>query len=163
MGRHQSAAMDSDVWLTPPELLPKLGHFDLDPCACAEPRPWPVADTHYTRDDDGLKLPWIGRVFMNPPYGGPSIVGPWMRKMAEHGDGIALIFARTETRIFHDYVWDAADSILFIRGRLFFHRADGIKAAANAGAPSCLIAYGKANAEVLRQSGIDGYHCILRA
>ena len=37
---------------------------------------------------------------MNPPYGPPPVIGPWMRRMAAHGHGTALIFARTETAIF---------------------------------------------------------------
>ena len=44
---------------------------------------------------NGLLQDWWGTVYCNPPYG--SHVGIWMRKMAEHGDGIALIFARIET------------------------------------------------------------------
>jgi len=46
---------------------------------------------------------------MNPPYGNRT--KQWMKKMAEHDNGIALIFARTETRIFFPYIWDYADSI----------------------------------------------------
>lgn len=37
----------TQVWLTPLPLLRALGPFDLDPCACAEPRPWPTAALHY--------------------------------------------------------------------------------------------------------------------
>ena len=36
-------------WLTPPELLAKLGQFDLDPCAPVN-RPWPTATHHYGKD-----------------------------------------------------------------------------------------------------------------
>jgi hypothetical protein len=148
--------MQSDEWLTPPEALAAIGPFDLDPCACSEPRPWPTAKLHYTREDNGLMKPWFGRVFCNPPYGGPPIVGPWMRRMAAHGTGVALIFARTETDLFHETVWGKASGVLFLRGRLFFHRRDGGRAAANAGAPSCLVAYGSLDAERLRTCGIVG-------
>lgn len=158
MGTHQSSAMDSDEWLTPPEILRRLGQFDLDPCAAPEPRPWPTADRHVVRAENGLLRLWSGRVWLNPPYGGPSVVGPWMRRMVSHGNGIALIFARTETALFFETVWRAATDVLFIEGRLFFHRPDGIRASANAGAPSCLIAYGRSNAAMLAECGIAGHY-----
>lgn len=166
MGSHESPVMQSEVWLTPPHILAALGTFDLDPCACSRPRPWATAKAHYTKEDDGLNQPWFGRVWCNPPYGGPTKIGPWMRKMAAHGNGIALIFARTETAVFHDTVWNAASSVLFLKGRLCFCRADGVAAAGNAGAPSCLVAYGDHNTQVLSECGITGRfvglrtHCI---
>lgn len=36
------------------------------------------------------------------------------------------------------------------------HYPDGARAKANAGAPSCLIAYGSSDAEVLRTCGLPG-------
>jgi len=156
MGGHQSTAMLSDEWLTPPDLLAALGPFDLDPCACPEPRPWPTAAVHYVKENDGLSKPWRGRAWLNPPYGGPSVIGPWMRRMVVHGKGTALIFARTETEVFFETVWGAAAAVLFLRGRLYFHRPDGARARANAGAPSCLVAYGAEDAERLGNSGISG-------
>lgn len=56
-------------WLTPPELVKKLGQFDLDPCTPIEP-PFVHAKTNYSIIDDGLTKEWFGRVYMNPPYGG---------------------------------------------------------------------------------------------
>jgi len=156
MGTHQSSAMLSDEWLTPPEILSALGPFDLDPCACSEPRPWPTAAQHFTREDNGLLRSWTGRIWLNPPYGSPLIIGPWMRRMVAHSNGIALIFARTETDLFHETVWKKASGVLFLRGRLYFHRRDGSRAAANAGAPSALIAYGSGNVQSLDSSGIAG-------
>jgi hypothetical protein len=161
MGTHQSSLMATDEWLTPPEIVRSLGPFDFDPCAAPEPRPWPTAARHVVRAENGLTMFWRGRVWLNPPYGGPSVVSPWMRRMVAHGNGIALVFARTETALFFETVWRAADGVLFLEGRLFFHRPDGKRAAANAGAPSCLIAYGRANAEILRQSGIAGHYVSL--
>jgi hypothetical protein len=159
MGGHQSPASDTDVWLTPPHVLEALGPFDLDPCACMEPRPWPTAAAHYTEADNGLTKRWGNsslRVFLNPPCGGPTVYTPWLQRMAEHGHGVALIFARTETEAFHSHIWPVADAILFLRGRLFFHRPDGTRANHNAGAPSCLIAYGAADALLLERCGLPG-------
>lgn len=94
MSSHQSAKMKNDEWLTPPEIIGALGEFDLDPCAPVI-RPWDTAYIHYTIQDDGLSKKWQGRVWCNPPFGREAV--KWMRRMAEHGNGIALIPARTET------------------------------------------------------------------
>lgn len=156
IGGHQSASMLKDEWLTPPEILRALGEFDLDPCAPVK-RPWPTAAEHYTIEDNGLAQPWHGRVWCNPPYGLEA--ARWLDRLAQHGNGIALIFARTETRMFFDHVWRRADAVLFIEGRLHFHHVDGSRAAANAGAPSCLVAYGSANRRALSDAqdrGIKG-------
>ena len=75
-----------------------------------------------------------------------------MVKCAEHGNCIALTFARTETRMFFESVWDKATAVLFIKGRLRFYHVTGEQGGA-AGAPSVLIAYGKENAEILKTLG----------
>lgn len=159
MGSHQSANMIKDEWLTPPDLLKALGRFDLDPCAPIN-RPWDMAANHYTIKDNGLSKEWNGRVWCNPPYGLQS--GLWLNKLAMHGDGIALIFARTETNMFFENVWNKASAAFFLKGRLFFHHINGDKAAANAGAPSCLVAYGEDNIKALLESGLPGKLILLR-
>lgn len=158
MGSHQSAAMLKDEWLTPPEIVRACGAFDLDPCAPVSP-PWPLALLHYSMREDGLAQPWFGRVWCNPPYGKQT--AKWLAKLAAHGNGIALIFARTETAMFFEQVWRKASAVLFIEGRLYFHHVDGTRAAANSGAPSCLVAYGSNNVEALRASGIRGQLVLL--
>lgn len=154
IGGHHSAAALKDEWLTPPEILQELGPFDLDPCAPIK-RPWPTAAEHYTIEDNGLAQPWHGRVWCNPPYGLEA--ARWLDRLARHGNGIALIFARTETRMFFEHVWRRADAVLFIEGRLHFHHVDGRRAAANSGAPSCLIAYGDENALRLKDCGLGAF------
>lgn len=155
MGGHQSADMQKDEWLTPPSILAALGPFDLDPCAPAV-RPWESARRYYTMVDNGLALPWSGRVWLNPPYGPPPIVLPWMRRMAAHNEGTALLFARTETAMFFETVWRIAAAVLFLEGRLHFHHVDGTRAAANAGAPSVLAAYGARDADILESCTLAG-------
>lgn len=155
MGSHQSARPQTEVWLTPPEILTALGPFDLDPCAACEPRPWPTARNHYTIRDNGLVCRWNGRVWLNPPYSTLAI-RKWLARMSEHGTGTALIFARTETEHFAKYVWPACDALLFLHGRLNFHHASGDRAPANAGAPSVLCAYGVDDADALAGCGLDG-------
>lgn len=146
IGSHERAvAGATDEWLTPPWLLDRLGDFDLDPCASID-RPWDTASIHYDRRDNGLVKPWGGRVWCNPPY---SAAYRWLARLAHHGDGIGLVFARTETAGFFDTVWHKASALLFLRGRLTFHYPDGRAGAGNAGAPSVLVAYGYRNRDVL--------------
>lgn len=151
--------MLKDEWLTPPDLLAKLGAFDLDPCAPVTP-PWRTAAQSFNVHDDGLSKPWHGRVWMNPPYGRET--GKWLGRLADHGNGMALIFARTETEMFFEHVWSRAHAVLFLRGRLTFHHVDGRKAAANGGAPSVLVAYGAANVECLKGLAAMGAFVALR-
>lgn len=158
IGGHQSAKMLTDEWLTPPEIIKALGSFDLDPCSPIN-RPWQTATKHYTVNDNGLLLPWEGRVWMNPPYG--NKLSAWLNKLALHGDGIALTFARTDTKAFHDYVFDFASSIFFFKKRLTFYDVNGNKGKYTGGAPSCLISYGKENLEAIGDANLSGRHLLI--
>jgi hypothetical protein len=128
----------SNEWETPPELIAALGEFDDDPCLPGK--------------TDGLVRKWQGRVWLNPPYG--PLTKAFLRKLAKHGNGIALTFARVETRWFHSIAW-RADAIFFFAGRLHFYK-NGVRSKGNAGGPSCLIAYGDSNIEAIRQAGFRG-------
>ncbi|WP_415798650.1 DNA N-6-adenine-methyltransferase [Comamonas aquatilis] len=145
--------MKNDEWLTPPHVLQALGAFNLDPCAPVN-RPWEMTEQHYTAHDNGLQKPWHGRVWLNPPYGLEA--AQWLSRLAAHGAGTALIFARTETEMFFENVWSKASALLFLKGRLHFHHVDGTRAAANGGAPSVLIAYGEMDAEILKTCKLPG-------
>lgn len=140
-----------DEWLTPPEIVKALGGFDLDPCSPVA-RPWDTATNHFNVNDDGLSREWAGRVWLNPPFGREAV--KWLRKLVEHGDGVALVPARTETAMFYECIWPKADAICFIKGRPHFHYVNGDRAPANSGAPICLAAYGQANAEALRKADL---------
>ena len=143
------------IWLTPPEILRVLGKFDLDPCSAPEPRPWLTANHHFDgKNYDGLKEPWFGRVWLNPPYDTPTMT-KFLKKMAEHKNGISFIFARTDTKVWQRWVFPFAHSLLFIEGRVSFHRPDG-SLAWGAGAPSVLISYSEFDTAILKVSGIKG-------
>jgi len=150
MTGHESSTGGTDEWLTPPELIAALGTFDLDPCSPIK-RPWDTARKHYTIEDNGLAQKWDGRVWLNPPYANVPV---WMSRMADHGHGTALLFARTETRAWQEFIWPRATALLFIKGRLTFWTPGGRPARGPAGAPSALIAYGDRDAEALRTSDV---------
>lgn len=146
-------------WLTPPDLVKKLGEFDLDPCTPINP-PFVHAKTNFTVIDDGLTKSWFGRIYMNPPYG--KGMETWIEKLKNHGNGIVLIFARTETKCFFNHIWYDADAILFVKGRIKFYNIDG-EQKGTPGAPSVFIAYGKENALALKNSGIEGRYLNLKS
>lgn len=157
MGSHQSARADTTTWLTPPHVHEALGEFDLDPCAAPN---WPTAKRHIVLPEDGFAAEWEGRVWLNPPYG--QECWAWLDKLAAHGEGTALIFARTETAGFVEQVWGKATAVKFLHGRLHFHYPDGTRAPANSGAPSVLVAYGNRDAAALYASSISGTYLRLR-
>jgi hypothetical protein len=159
MGGHQKPFEGkNNEWLTPPEIIEKLGPFDVDPCSPIQ-RPWDTAKKHFTELDDGLSKGWDGLAWLNPPYG--PHVGKWLSKLAEseHG-GIALVFARTETEWCQKEVFPKASGIFFLAGRLHFHFVDGRRAPHNSGAPSIFIAYGNEALDRLRRLK-DGHLVVL--
>ena len=144
-----------EEWLTPPEIISAFGPFDLDPCAPVK-RPWETASNNFTIEDDGLARPWQGLVWCNPPYGPKT--GNWLARCAEHGNCVALIFARTDTKAFQNHVWPKATSLFFIAGRLSFFHSSG-EQGGTAGAPSVLIAYGPLADQRLRENkNIAGHY-----
>ena len=136
---NESPKNETFEWYTPPEIFQALGcRFDLDPCApIDESKRIVQADDFYSERDDGLSKQWVGFVFMNPPYGKHTVV--WMRKFCEHGDGIALVFARTDNGWFQELPENAV--VLFLRRRVRFIKQDGSRGG-NPGAGSMLIGIG---------------------
>jgi hypothetical protein len=152
-GFEMPKAGETNDWLTPPDLLQRLGTFDLDPCGCVT-MPWVTARTTYCLPEhDGLTEPWFGRVWCNPPYG-PN-VSDWARRMAAHGNGIMLVFLRTDTRTWQKDILPFANGCLLLDGRVHFYRPDGQRGKSGP-APSALLAYGQNNVGALRNAGIAG-------
>jgi hypothetical protein len=138
-----------EQWLTPKKITDALGPFDVDPCSPIK-RPWATAAVHWTKKTDGFNRKWSPEKFfyVNPPYG--SECPKWLEKAANQGNCLALIFARTDTSMFHNAVFnhDNASAVFFFKGRLKFCTVDG-KASGSAGAPSAIIAYGELGKERL--------------
>ncbi len=142
-----------DEWITPKWITDAIGPFDLDPCSPGDRRPWDTAEYHLDKTQDGLACPWFGRVWCNPPYGKETF--KWINKLADYGNGIALIFARTETKGFHREIFKRADGIMFFEGRLKFCYVTG-EEADTSNAPSCLVAYGENNLNIIKTSLVTG-------
>lgn len=108
-------------WATPQNLFDELNkefHFTLDPCATTENA---KCRKFYTEEDDGLSHDWSkDTVFMNPPYG--REIGKWVKKAALGGaiGVVCLLPSRTDTKWFHEYIYNKAKEVRFIKGRIKF-------------------------------------------
>lgn len=67
---------ESNEWFTPSQYLEAarqvLTNIDLDPASNASANEMVGAGKIFTKEDDGLRQKWFGRVFLNPPYGKTS-------------------------------------------------------------------------------------------
>lgn len=138
----------TNTWLTPKWIIDALGPFDLDPCGHPGHR---TAERLICLPEDGLIQHWQGRVWLNPPYG--KHAGDWLKKLIQHGNGIALVFARTDTEWLQSII--KFTPIFFIKGRIKFLRDDGSEAT-NSGAPNILLPFGEKNIDAILRSGIKG-------
>jgi len=140
-------------WITPPEIVEALGTFDLDPCS-SHFQKQPYAKKQYYIEDNSLEKEWYGRVWLNPPYG--TKTQKFVKKLSEHGNGIALIFTRVDTKLWHEVIFRYADAIFILKGRLKFYDTEGNEGD-SAGAGSAFIAFGKDNVTALENSGFKGH------
>lgn len=104
-----------------------MGSIDLDPASNDIAQKTVRAGIYYTRDDDGLKKPWGGNVFLNPPYSYPDIENFINKLLSELDDGqqaILLTNNNTDTAWFHCAA-KRASAICFTRGRINFYKGDG--------------------------------------
>lgn len=149
----ERSANASDEWYTPREIIEALGEFDLDPCAPMHPL-WPTAKIMYNKQDNGLIQNWGGRIWLNPPYSRP-LIEQFVKRLAEHGNGIALLFNRCDSKMFQDVIFKKATAMKFLRNRIRFFRPDGTRGD-SPGCGSVLIAFGRENAEILRNCSLQG-------
>lgn len=132
-------------WSTPQWFFDELNEefgFTLDPCATEFNH---KCENYYTKNENGLEQDWAGNVvFCNPPYG--REIGEWVRKCYEESKKpdtmcVMLIPARTDTKYFHEYIYNHAE-VRFIRGRLKFGDGNG-----SAPFPSMIVVFGEKGAQ----------------
>lgn len=147
----------SNEWYTPPEVFEKLNTtFDLDVSAPKGGVPWIPAKNHFHIELDGLKQQWNGFVWCNPPYGKET--ANWLKKFVEHRNGIALVFARTDTKWFHEYAIKS-DILCFIKSRIAFIKDNQ---QANCGSTgSLLIGCGEKAIQVIKNTDL-GFVVLLK-
>lgn len=111
---------NTNEWSTPQDFFNELNKefkFNLDPCATEKNH---KCNIYFNQEQDGLKQSWDDyTVFCNPPYG--REIGKWVKKASEARGGVVvmLIPARTDTKYFHEYIYNKAE-VRFIKGRLKF-------------------------------------------
>lgn len=149
---HESSYNESVEWYTPPQIFDALNtRFDLDPCSPGANKCFVPANRHLTIVDDGLRAEWDGFVWCNPPYGRET--GLWLKRLAEHGNGICLVFSRTGSRWFQDSA-QSASSVCFVAKRIkFISGATGFPVG-TPGADSLLLGWGDRADDVLFGSGL---------
>lgn len=144
----------NEEWYTPKPIFDALGlYFDLDVASPLDgPLSWIPAGRHFTRREDGLVQPWSGSVWMNPPYG--AGVGQWMSKLRAHGNGIALVNARTEAAWFQESIFSAS-AVVFVAGRIRFVNREHLEAGCKRPRmASALFGFGLQAAKALHLCGL---------
>ena len=117
-GMEQETAT-SDDYYTPSWLFEDMQvEFDLDVAAPPGGVPWIPAARHFSMKDDGLSQPWVGRVWMNPPF---SQATAWVSKFVEHTNGIALVSLGVNTH-WSTMLWNQADGIVLLPPDMQFTR-----------------------------------------
>jgi hypothetical protein len=155
-GEQRTIAKHKSVeWYTPAWIFDELGiSFDLDPSSPHDMATVVPAAVKYTVFDDGLKKPWFGRVWMNPPYGAETTL--WMRRFIEHGNGLALVFSRTDTTWCQEAM-QKASAMLFVSGRIeFVPGKENEHKKSRCGAGTVMFAFGLECATALKKIAARG-------
>ena len=133
-------------WETPDHIFQDMDdiyHFTLDVCATDDNA---LCDRYYTIAEDGLKGDWDKVNWCNPPYGRelPKWIEKAYKETLKGNATVVLMPARTDTKYFHEYIWDQAinswrpwiETVYMIKGRLKFSGADN-----SAPFPSMLVVF----------------------
>lgn len=112
----------SNSWYTPHNIINSvkkvLGSIDIDPASNDFANTWIQAATYYTEETNGLDKPWIGKVWLNPPYGRIGITSSteiWINKFIEEynagnmTEGIAIFNAMVDKK----WLWRTVDKFPF--------------------------------------------------
>ncbi|ASV43424.1 DNA modification methyltransferase [Vibrio phage JSF12] len=97
----------NDEWYTPEFIMDKvrrvLGEIDLDPASNPTANTIVRAKTYYTKEQNGLNYPWLGKVWCNPPYSA-ALIKKFTKYFAEEykrgvmTEGIMLTNSGTDTQ-----------------------------------------------------------------
>ena len=141
----------TDDWLTPPELVRSLGRFDLDPCA-SKLQLCKLAEKSYCfPEDNGLLLPWEGRVWVNPPF---SCISSWVYKFVLHANGVIICPLRLRVKWSQQLI-EHADAIKFMREAVRWIPRDGTSKL-NSLFDFMLVSIGENSYTILSQSLYNG-------
>ncbi len=141
VARRVLTSQQTDERYTPPDLIAQvrrfMGRITLDPASSPEAQRIVQADHFFTKDNDGLSLPWNvsdpTTVFLNPPYNtlkqGKSTASIWAQKLLtewQRGhvqEACLLVYAAFGYKWFND-LYKNLTSVVF-EERLRFVNPDG--------------------------------------
>jgi len=146
--KHLFSSKD-EAWRTPKYVFDyynKVYKFNFDAAATPDNA---LTRSYLTKHENALEESWCRKgskrkIWLNPPYS--RHMYPWLEKAwkeSEKGCLVAvLLFARTDTKWWHEIVMKHAWKIHFIKGRLkFLHAKTGKEAKSGATAPSCVVVF----------------------
>jgi ParB family chromosome partitioning protein len=128
--KHGGGVVD---WFTPEKYIvlvrEVMGGIDLDPASADESQVIIKAKTFYTKEDDGLKQEWSGRVFLNPPFKMPE-VEQFIFKLCDTIESNTVTQAILLTNDNTDTKWwqraaGLAEAVCFSAGRIGFYNRAG--------------------------------------
>jgi len=124
---------DDIEWYTPPEYIDAaravMGDIDLDPASNDTAQGVIQAANYYTVATNGLAHEWLGRVWLNPPWG--RACADFVEKAVKHyeaGDveqAILLLNSNSNETEWFQPLWD--HTLCFTRGRINYYTPDGEK------------------------------------
>jgi hypothetical protein len=142
---------ESDERYTPRWVFDGLGLvFDVDPASPVGGGDCVPARIKYTREHDGLAQPWVGLVWLNPPF---SESTRWADRFRHHGHGVFL-GPVANARWWFDLT-RGADLIWHCRDFAFTHPTHAGKRSAM---PLAFVAYSALAADGLRDLAESGIH-----
>lgn len=137
-----SPSLKSNEWYTQARYVQAvkevLGGIDLDPASCAEANETVQATNYFCKEEDGLMLPWFGRVFLNPPYSAEgaargmepgrarkAVITQWIEKLIEdykegHVSSAILLTKADVKQKWFQLLWNYP--ICIVQSRILFNR-----------------------------------------
>ena len=151
---HEQSVGATSEWYTPRYIFTALGcNFDVDVASPGQDvTPWIPAKVFIT--SNSLQRPWVGFVWMNPPFGPRNGTVPWLEKFFSHGNGIALVPDRTSAPWWQRYA-PSADLVLFVSPKIRFIAANGLEGSSPAQGTT-LLAAGQQGVAALCRAAANG-------
>lgn len=160
LGYYPGGVVENTVYLTPKAIIDLLGPFDMDVAAAAVVRPFDIGKINLVGEHEGgqcgLKTPWKGFVWCNPPYGKLNGENKFLAKLAAHNNGIALLNVKPATELWRNIILPNCSGIILISRRVKFTNTAGVEFGGSFGS-QCLIAFGQKARKRLEKARVLGH------